>query len=311
VPRTAVVIPCYNDGATLAEAVASLDDQEPCELVIVDDGSDDPKTLSVLAELKLEGRTVIHQDNRGLSAARMAGVEQTSAPYVLPLDADDLLVPGAVTALADLLDSHAEHAAAWGDVEIFGDVSRYVVHADRIDPWRLTYFNPLPYAALFRREALEAVGGWQLVGGYEDWDLWLALSEHGNTGIRLHAPALRYRVAGQRMWAEAVARHDQLYGELRRRHPTLFERRKENWLRSREPWRFKAMLPVIDRVRFLSFRSRRRLYELLRDPSFAASWLRARLRRAPVRADTAHVRPPRPRRRPTAGDRPSALVRRD
>ena len=50
-PRVAVVIPCFDDGATIREAVASVTGQEPCELVIVNDGSTDPETLEVLAEL--------------------------------------------------------------------------------------------------------------------------------------------------------------------------------------------------------------------------------------------------------------------
>ena len=53
----AVVIPCFDDGATIGEAVASVTAQEPCELVVVDDGSTDPHTLRVLDELAEAGHT--------------------------------------------------------------------------------------------------------------------------------------------------------------------------------------------------------------------------------------------------------------
>ncbi|MGH3995429.1 MAG: glycosyltransferase family 2 protein, partial [Pseudonocardiaceae bacterium] len=118
--RTAVIVPCYEDGDTLQETVASVRDQEPCELVVVDDGSQAPETLRILEELESAGVTVVRQENRGVSAARMKGVAVTSAPYVFPLDADDTLVPGALTSLADVLDARPDLAAVWGFTEVFG-----------------------------------------------------------------------------------------------------------------------------------------------------------------------------------------------
>src|SRR5437870_782968 len=103
-PRVAVVVPCFNDGETLPETLASLRGEELHELVVVDDGSDDPETLETLARLANEGTRIVRRANGGLSAARMAGVNATEARYVLPLDADDLVVPGALAELADALD---------------------------------------------------------------------------------------------------------------------------------------------------------------------------------------------------------------
>src|SRR5215831_4926374 len=114
-PRAAIVIPCHDDGATIDETVQSALAQEPCELVVVDDGSTDPATLAVLDQLEQESVRIIHQENKGVCAARMAGVGATTAPYVVPLDGDDLLVAGVVTALADALDAAPKAAAAWGD----------------------------------------------------------------------------------------------------------------------------------------------------------------------------------------------------
>src|SRR5207248_2059881 len=115
-PRIAVVVPCFDDGETLVEAVASLEGQEAHELVVVDDGSSEPRTLDVLAELERGGVRVVHRPNGGLSAARMSGVESTTAPYVLPLDADDALAPGSLATLADALDADPGAVMAWGDV---------------------------------------------------------------------------------------------------------------------------------------------------------------------------------------------------
>jgi glycosyltransferase involved in cell wall biosynthesis len=270
-------VPCFNDGGTLGETVDSLRIQGPCELVVVNDGSTDEATLDVLRELEDGGVRVVHQENQGLSAARTAGLRATRSRYVLPLDADDLLAPEAVERLADALDDHPEYAAAWGAVEVFGDVRNYNRAVGRLDPWRITYYNGLPYSSLFRRTALEAVGGWQLnAGGYEDWDVWMSFAERGYSGIHVPTPTLRYRVHGARMFNEARERHDLIYAELRRRHPTLFESRRENWRRSREPWREKLLVPAIDRLGFLSFVSKRRLYLSVSNPPVA---LRLALRR--------------------------------
>jgi glycosyltransferase involved in cell wall biosynthesis len=230
--RIAVVIPCYNDGATLRETLDSIDEPEQLELVVVDDGSDDPQTLAVLAELESGGVRVVHQQNAGLAAARMAGVAATTAPYVTALDSDDLEAAGALTALADALDAQPEAAVAWGDVQNFGDDGTYRQLGRTLDPWLITYVNELPADAMVRRKALLQAGGWQLRGGYEDWDLWMALAERGARGI--HVPVLTgyYRVRATRMLAGAEQRHGAILALLKERHPRLYAERGANQRRS-------------------------------------------------------------------------------
>src|SRR5438067_12035461 len=142
--RVAVVGPCFNDGETLPATLESLRGEEPHELVIVDDGSDDATTLETLAALAGAGTRVVRRENGGLSAARMTGVEATSAPYVFPLDADDEVVPGALAALADALDAAPEAALTWGDIEVWGELEAGLAVARALDPWLLTYLNDVP-----------------------------------------------------------------------------------------------------------------------------------------------------------------------
>jgi glycosyltransferase involved in cell wall biosynthesis len=80
-----VVIPCFNDGVFLLEALRSLglERAEGKGVIIVNDGSTDPATLDVLAGLRMRGFHVLDQENKGLSAARNAGYRACSAPYVL------------------------------------------------------------------------------------------------------------------------------------------------------------------------------------------------------------------------------------
>jgi glycosyltransferase involved in cell wall biosynthesis len=269
-PRVAVIIPCFNDGGTVEEAVASALMQEECELVVVDDGTTDVATLLVLGDLERRGIPVLHQLNRGVAAARMAGVHATSAPYVVPLDADDDLLPNALTVLADTLDAQPGAAAAWGILEMFGDVRVRFPTAEAVDPWLTTYVNALPITAMFRREALLTAGGWQLRMGYEDWDLWMAFAERGYTGVRVPQVTHRYRLHGPRKWRSEVSqRHDEIYAELRRRHPLLFENRHRNWRRSVAPWRLKLGLPIIMSMSAVPARVRAALAMLLGQPRVA------------------------------------------
>ncbi|MBN1529691.1 MAG: glycosyltransferase family 2 protein [Thermoleophilaceae bacterium] len=280
VPRVAVVIPCFDDGATLRDALASLAHQEPCELVIVNDGSTDRPTLELLHELAYDGYHVIHQRNRGTSAARMTGVWATSAPFVFPLDADDAVLPGALAALADTLEARPRLAAAWGNVALFGELERRErQRAATLDPWRITYFNNIPYASLMRREPLLAVGGWSLPGAFQDWDLWMALAEAGYEGAGIDAPVLYYRLHGTRQFARGAARHAERYAILRSRHARLFAARRRNWRRSAEPWRVRVGLPLATAIPGLPQRQRHRLFTLADAPSEALDHARVRLAR--------------------------------
>jgi glycosyltransferase involved in cell wall biosynthesis len=263
--RVAVVVPCFNDGGTLDEALESLEGQEPHELVVVDDGSTDESTLRTLAELRARGVNVVRQANGGLSAARMAGVRATSARYVMPLDADDALGPGALAALADALDHDPEAVMAWGDTEIWGDVELRLRVGRRLDPWQIAHLNVLPVASMIRRAALLEVGGWQLRHGYEDWDLWMAFAERGRDGVYVPHTAHRYRRHGGRMLEGCIPRHDELYGELRKRHPALFASQGRQWLHSRAPFRVRALFPLVAALP-LSEYNKSRLYQLSDQP---------------------------------------------
>jgi glycosyltransferase involved in cell wall biosynthesis len=220
-PRVAVVIPCYDDGPLVTGAVASVQEQEPVEICVVDDGSTDPETLETLEALRTRGVTVIRQDNAGPGAARMTGVRATTARFVFPLDADDLLEPGALAAMADALDAVPGAGFAWGDYLLFGDYDgRYRAPREFL-PWSLTYVNQYPISSLYRRDALERAGGWADVG-YEDWDLWLRFAELGLTGVPVDRVVYRRRLHGTRRLQEDRARHAGRYEAIKARHPDLF-----------------------------------------------------------------------------------------
>ncbi len=226
--RLAVIIPCFNDGQLVEEAVASISEDEPVEVVVVDDGSTDPETARRLDALEEGGVIVVHRENGGLGAARNTGLAATSAPLVYPLDADDLLEPGALRAMAEVLEGHPEAGFTWGDYVVFGDYDGRYRAPDRFLPWTLTYVNPYPVCSLFRRTVLERAGGWQRPWGYEDWDLWLRLIELNVAGVYSARAVYRRRIHGDsRMLVIARRRHKELYAELVQRNARLMSRREQ------------------------------------------------------------------------------------
>ena len=257
--RIAVIIPCFNEAALLKEAVDSISEPEPVELVVVDDHSSDPDTLKILEEMGAQGVKVVrHERNRGLSAARNTGLAETSAPYVFPLDADDLAVPGSIARMADILDQRSDAAVCFGDFEEYRPnpptlAKLRLVRAvpERLDPFRLAYSNELPSTALYRREVLEDVGGWEdpssEVLGYEDWDLWMKLAERGLTGVHAGVGVLvfRYRIDEPRSMAGLRPKHRALYQALRARHPALFEDIRRHRAETDLPMHRRMLYPIV------------------------------------------------------------------
>jgi glycosyltransferase involved in cell wall biosynthesis len=242
----AVVVPCFNDGATLLDAVRSAQAQDRIDdLVVVDDGSTDADTIESFRSLEDEAVRVLHRSNGGLGAARMTGVLATRSDYVFCLDADDRLLPGALSMLAAALDDDPGLALVWGDYRLFGDRDWRQLTAPTLDPWQISYQNDTPASMLIRREALLAAGGWQLGEGYEDWDLLMTLAERGKRGRRVPIVAYEYRQHGVRMLGESATRHGELYALLRSRHPKLFAGRRGSWRRSEAPFTLRLVLPAI------------------------------------------------------------------
>jgi glycosyltransferase involved in cell wall biosynthesis len=233
--RVAVIVPCHNDGQFVAETVRSVHEPEPVEIVIVDDGSTDEVTHEILRTLESDGYRVVRlASNRSTATVRNVGVESTQAPYLFPLDPDKLAVPGALERMADRLDSNPEAGVCMGDYEEFEVRTLVRTVPARLDPYRVAFTNEYPPAALFRRSALEAVGGWtRLIDKLDaraDWNLWMSLAELGLEGAHFGEGHLTYlrRMHGGRLASAGRSYNLRLYGALRAQHPDLFSRLREH-----------------------------------------------------------------------------------
>ena len=176
---------------------------------------------------------LIRQANAGVAAALRAGTAAATTPYVFILNSDDLAEPGALAALADALDADPGADFAFGWIHFFGDVD-FVARQPDWNPWILLHSNRWAISSLYRRDALDAVGGVPEGTAYEDWDLLLGLAEQDRRGLLVPRVVLHYRqhgIARRNRGAQRDLRRQ--YATLRARHAPLFAREPE--LRRRWP----------------------------------------------------------------------------
>lgn len=220
-----VVISCFNYGAYLPEAIASVRDQEggPAKVIVVDDGSTDVLTRETLNRLQSDSNLdMIRQANAGASAARNRGLSMAESPYVLILDADDVLPRRALVRLRSALDADAEAGYAYGHIEFFGQRTG-LMKMPPFDPWRLLFRHIVGPTALIRREMIDAVGGYDVgFAHYEDWEIWLHALAKGWGGRQVDFPGLLQRKHGTSKFDADRAQYHGYFRRLRAKHSSLY-----------------------------------------------------------------------------------------
>lgn len=186
-PLVSIVIPCYNHGAYLEDALRSIGTPRArTEIVVVDDGSRD-STPDVIASFDTPNLfRSVRQPNAGLAAARNRGLRESHGEYVIFLDADDRLAPGAVDLGVAQLDQHPEAAFVFGrclmmDPEgtlLDTPVQPRIVRDHYRELLRRNYIW-MTGTVMFRRDALKRVGGFNLaVDASADYDMYLHVARH-------------------------------------------------------------------------------------------------------------------------------------
>jgi GT2 family glycosyltransferase len=194
-------------------------------VVVVDDGSTDPETLSTLERLP-DGVRLLRQANAGVAAARNAGASAAATAYLLMLDADDRLRPRALATLREPLEADPSLGFAYGDAQFFGAWSGRLAFPD-FDGYRLLYRSIVTATSLIRRELFEAVGGFDVALPYEDWDFYLGALERGWLGRRVPEVVLDYRRHESSRLAGDRADYRRNYRAIRAKHPALYARAVE------------------------------------------------------------------------------------
>lgn len=225
-PKISVVIPCYNHGAYLDEAVGSVLRQSctDFEIVVVNDGSTDPQTVELLRSYDRPKTRVIHTVNQGLSSARNTGVRNATGRYILPLDADDRIAETYLEKAAAVFDARPEVGVVYCDQVMFGE-RQGVWSIPPYDPVAQLFDNLIFATAMYRKGDWAKVGGYssKFIYGWEDWDFWISITSLKKEVVKLPEPLCFYRIRSgsmnlsmrtghkMAMMALLILRHKRLY----------------------------------------------------------------------------------------------------
>jgi hypothetical protein len=212
-PEISIVVPAYNAERFVEPCLAPVLEQMTAahELVVIDDGSRD-RTAAMVQELALRHPAcavrVVSQPNQGLAGARNRGVAEARGDYLLFLDADDVLLPGTLDALGQVIATHAPDVIVcdfnmWRPDNMRKSRPVSFSHpADTLvrdrEAFLCTYFmdrHTYAWAHVFRREvyARAAQPVFPVGRYYEDVSAMPGLLAECNSLYRLARPIIDYR----------------------------------------------------------------------------------------------------------------------
>ena len=197
-----IIIPCYNQGQFLAEAIQSVlnQDYEQKEIIVVNDGATD-NTKEVAAKF-LHTIKYIEQENRGLSSARNAAIRIAKGDYIAFLDSDDVLLPGSIARRVEYLENHPDTAMICSDSIFFNESGPMGLRSELADKpknpenfrWETVDYNATISSAMVRRSCFTKVGFFEeSIRTSEDWLMFVRLSLHFNMAY-INEPLIKYRL---------------------------------------------------------------------------------------------------------------------
>lgn len=191
-----VIMPCYNDGQYIMQAIDSVINQTyiNIEIVVVDDGSDEKSTIEIICQLEKKV-TVLRTEHLGPAGARNYGIRHAKGKYILPVDADDMIDKTYVEKCVAILENNAAIGVVYCKADLFGEKS---------GAWELPAYsfkdmlvdNIVFVTAMFRKEDWEMVGGFDLSmdKGMEDYSFWLSILGLGKEIYQIPETLFHYRI---------------------------------------------------------------------------------------------------------------------
>jgi len=234
-PLISIVIPCYNHSHYLKEAIDSVMAQtfDDFEIVVVDDGNSSEEALKIEEIVEAYPRDDVHlvrlEQNSKLATARNAGIRAASGTWIVPLDADDKLAPGALEVMLRASELN-QKIFVYGDTRVWypDDESKTnILVAEDYSFDHLLRRISWTCSILFHKAAWEGVGGYKSEmsqsGGWEDWDLAISFGEAGICGRHVPTVTSIYRQHSQsQMRQVAETKKDVLRETLRRLHAEVY-----------------------------------------------------------------------------------------
>ncbi|MFZ4400857.1 MAG: glycosyltransferase [Bacteroidales bacterium] len=202
-PLVSVVIPCYNYGKYIEEAINSVLNQtfQNFEILVVDGGSTDEATIQKLNELKNSKTTIFFREGRHLVGSnRNYGIERAKGKYICCLDADDILVDTYLEKALFYLETY-KYDVVYPSVQCFGDNNLIWYAVPTTFEKMIELENSVSTVAVFTRVAWKNNKGyndWPVGDQYvfEDWEYWSRLMGNGFRFKSIKEPLMLYRIHG-------------------------------------------------------------------------------------------------------------------
>ncbi len=221
-PKVSIIIPCYNYGQFIDEAVESVLNQTYTnyEIIIVNDGSTDNFTVEKLKAYKHSKIKVLHTENQGLPFARNNGIKISDGEYIACLDADDKYDTCFIEKCVDAFES--------SKTQKLGIITTWIqTFGEKNELWKMSSYNPIKLmseddggihvASMFKRSCWEEIGGYPenlTKGGYEDRSFWISIISKGFKWKCVNEPLFFYRVKNSSMIHDALKRKDELFTKV-------------------------------------------------------------------------------------------------
>ena len=226
------VITSFNQGTMILEAVESLYVQTllPQRIIIVDDGSTDEGSIQILKDIEkksdLQVPVLIHyQKNRGVAAARNAGIQMAQTSMVLVLDGDDKLQPEYLQYVSQMLCNDPSMVAASSWMHTFGILDSIICPSGgKINSFLSR--NCCPATHILRRNIFDQCGGYDesMRSGFEDWDFFLSMLEASpGTSIGIvDKPLIQYRTAPASSNVKSMSKRLELMRYIIEKHSSSY-----------------------------------------------------------------------------------------
>jgi glycosyltransferase involved in cell wall biosynthesis len=198
-PKVSIIIPCYNAGVLILEALESIkncSDITTYEVIIVNDGSTDAETKEALDSIKTQ-YTIFSQENKGPAAARNYGVKNSRGDYILFLDSDNKLISGYLDKAIALFEQNKSVGVIYTDVVFFGVSTMPRFKPDIYNFEKLLASNYIDMCAMLKKEVWHEVNGLdenRILIGREDWDFWLRVGKTNWQLYYLEERLYQYRI---------------------------------------------------------------------------------------------------------------------
>ena len=251
-PLVSIVIPCYNYGKYVEEAIDSILAQtfQNFEIIVVDGGSNDPFTIQKLKSLKdPKTKIFLRKDRHLVGDNRNFGIEMAQGRYICCLDADDVLRPTYLEKALFLAETY-NYDLIYPSVQCFGESDEMWQTCD-VDFNTCLEINGISTIALFKKKAWKRVGGFRDFGigddyVFEDWDFWVRILGHGFTCKCIPEALMLYRVHSKGLTAQNRMSFERQKEKIKESNHKLLEARNLAKIHRKMKYRYEVKSPHIN-----------------------------------------------------------------